>query len=121
MGSLGGDLRLVCSRRGDLGSLAAHARKAGYRADGVAEEFGVTPRMLRRLVAHLGGTSFKKWMVGLRLIEVRQRLLGDESIAEIADSVGFSHSKELAREFKKAHGETPSAYRKRERSIGKDR
>jgi AraC-like DNA-binding protein len=51
----------------------------------------------------------------VRSLEVRRRLLGNESIREIAYSVGFSHAKELAREFGKVYGVTPSTYRAREK------
>lgn len=60
------------------------------------------------------GIPLKRWLSDLRALEVRRRLLGDESIQEIACSVGFSHPKELAREFMSVYRVTPSAYRSRE-------
>jgi hypothetical protein len=57
-------------------------------------------------------------LVRVRSEEATRRLLGSESIEEIALSIGFSHSKELAREFRKVHGVTPLVYRIRERESG---
>lgn len=101
--------------RGDLGCLARHARSAGYRVDDLAARLGVTPRDLRREFSGSFGISLKRWLVEVRSLEVRRRLLGSESIQEIAFSVGFSHPKELSREFSKVYGVTPSIYRSRER------
>lgn len=101
--------------RGDLGCLAGHAKAGGYRAEELAARLGVTPRTLRREFKDSFGMSLKRWLVDLRSIEVRRRLLGNESIREIACSVGFSHAKELAREFRKVYGVTPSSYRASEK------
>jgi len=104
-----------CAVRGDLGCLAKHAKAAGYRVDDLAARLGVSPRNLRREFKDSFGKVLKNWLVELRELEVRRRLLGNESIQEIAYSVGFSHAKELAREFIKVYGVKPSIYRARER------
>jgi AraC-like DNA-binding protein len=106
--------RVFCGLRGDLGCLAAHAKAAGYRADELARRFGVSSRTMRREFKASLGLSLKKWLADLRALEVRRRLLGNESIQEIASSVGFSHPKELAREFQSIYQVTPSEYRSRE-------
>ena len=106
--------RGFCSHRGDLGCLAEHAQAAGYRAQGLVESLGVMPRELRRVFKETLGIAVKNWLVQVRTVEVIRRLRGSESIQEIALSVGFSHAKELAREFRKVHGMTPMVYRKSE-------
>lgn len=103
-----------CSVRGDLGCLIAHAKAAGYRADGFAGRLGLSPRSLRREFRAAFGITVKKWLVMVRSVEVRERLRGEESIEEIAYSVGFSHAKELSREFMKVYQVSPSDYRRRE-------
>jgi AraC-like DNA-binding protein len=60
------------------------------------------------------GFPLKKWLIQARALEVRRRLNGSEGIKEIALSVGFSHSKELSREFKRIYNITPSEFRKNE-------
>lgn len=107
--------RARSATRGDLGCMAKHAKTAGYRVEELAGRLGVTPRNLRREFRDSFGMSLKHWLVDLRSLEVRCRLLGNESIQEIAYSVGFSHAKELAREFCKVYGVTPSIYRAKEK------
>ncbi len=102
--------------RGDLGCLARLAKEAGYRADELAARLQVSTRLLRRVFQDDLGISLKSWLVEARAVEIRRLLLGRESIAEIAASVGFSHPKEMAREFRKIHGMTPSDYRNHQRN-----
>ena len=100
--------------RGDLGCLFKVAKDAGYRVESIAASLNLCPSKLRRVFRSDYGVPIKRWLVEVRSVEVRMRLRGCESIAEIAYSVGFSHPKELSREFRKVYGLTPSAYRKRE-------
>ena len=104
-----------CALRGDLGCLASHAKAIGYRADGFADRLGVAPRVLRRAFHDAFGIALKHWLVQVRAVEVRHRLRGWESIKEIARSVGFSHAKELSREFHTIYQVTPTEFRLRER------
>lgn len=104
-----------CAVRKDLGCLAGLARRSGFRTDLLAEHLGISTRTLRREFKNALGLCLKDWLVQVRLIEVRIRLRGDESIGNIALSVGFSHPKELSREFTKGYGLTPSEFREKER------
>lgn len=106
-----------CAVRGDLGCLANHAKAIGYRADALADRLGVAPKVLRRAFRDAFGTAIKNWLVQVRAVEVRHRLSGSESIKEIAVSVGFSHAKELSREFHKIYQVTPSEFRRRMRQV----
>ena len=110
-----------CALRGDLGCLANHAKAIGYRAERLADRLSVAPRVLRRAFREAFGIALKNWLVQVRSVEVRHRLRGAESIKEIATSVGFSHGKELSREFHKIYQVTPTAYRLRERRAGQRR
>ena len=111
--------RGYCAVRGDLGCLAKHARATGYQAEGLADRLGVAPRLLRRAFRDAFGIALKNWLVQVRSVEVRHRLRGAESIKEIAESVGFSHAKELSREFHRIYRVTPSTYRLRERHASR--
>ena len=111
--------RGYCAVRGDLGCLAKHARATGYQAEGLADRLGVAPRLLRRAFRDAFGIALKNWLVQVRAVEVRHRLRGSESIKEIAESVGFSHAKELSREFHRIYRVTPSTYRLRERHASR--
>ena len=107
--------RGYCAVRGDLGCLANHAKASGYRAEGLADRLGVAPRLLRGAFQDAFGIAAKNWLVQVRSVEVRHRLRGWESIKEIAGSVGFSHAKELSREFHNIYQVSPMEFRLRER------
>jgi AraC-like DNA-binding protein len=62
------------------------------------------------------GLSLKDWLIQVRLVEVRIRLRGNDSIREIALSVGLANSKELSREFRKGYGLSPSEFRNKEKA-----
>ena len=104
-----------CAVRGDLGCLAKRARETGYRAERLADQLAFAPRVLRRAFRDAFGVALKNWLVQVRAVEVRHRLRGSESIKEIAGSVGFSHAKELSREFHRIYQVTPTEFRRRER------
>ena len=97
--------------------MAHQALAAGFRAEGLAGRIGVSSRVLRRIFRETFGFSLKNWMRQVRMVEILKRLHGSDSIHEIAAAVGFSHAKELSRDFRSIHGMTPMAYRIRERAA----
>ena len=103
--------RAWCSVRQDLGCLANHSRQAGFRVDLLADRLACSTRALRRECRTALGVCIKDWLVHVRIIEARKRLYGEESIAEIAYTLGFSHPKELSREFKSILGLSPTEFR----------
>ncbi|MEX1115533.1 MAG: helix-turn-helix transcriptional regulator [Akkermansiaceae bacterium] len=102
--------RVWCEVRGDLGYLLGFAKAAGYRVDGLAGHLNICARSLRREFLRALGISAKDWLVQSRIAECQRRLRGNESISEIAYSVGFSHPKELSREFLRIYQMTPSEF-----------
>jgi AraC-like DNA-binding protein len=103
--------RIRCEDHGDLGCLFEHAKAAGFRVDCLADRLHCCARCLGSEFLRSLGISAKQWLMQARSIECKHRLRGNESIAEIAYSVGFSHPKELSREFMKIHKISPSDYR----------
>jgi AraC-like DNA-binding protein len=103
--------RIWCEDHGDLGCLFEHAKAAGFRVDCLADRLHCCVRCLGSEFLRSLGISAKQWLMQARSIECQHRLRGNESIAEIAYSVGFSHPKELSREFMKIHKISPSDYR----------
>jgi AraC-like DNA-binding protein len=110
-----GGPRVRCPRRGDLGCLWEHAHAAGYRVDELAERLACCPRCLTREFRRVFGVTAKQWLAEARDRECRRRLRGEQSLAEIAGSLGFSHPKQLSREFRNLHRISPSAYRFQEK------
>lgn len=102
-----------CRKRGDLGCLGEYAKAAGFRANSLAEILGLPERLLRDAFRSQTGLPLKTWIATVRDAEVVRMLEELKTIQEIADAVGFSHPKELSREFKRIHGILPSTYRNR--------
>jgi AraC-like DNA-binding protein len=106
--------RVWCERGGDLGCLFELAKAAGFRVVSLADRLQCCAKSLGSEFIRSLGIPAKQWLVQARASECRQRLLGNESIAEIAYSVGFSHPKELSREFLKIYHLRPSDFRRQE-------
>jgi AraC-like DNA-binding protein len=102
-----------CKTRGDLGCLGEYAKAAGFRANSLAESLGLPERLLRDAFRSQTGLPLKTWIATVRDAEVVRMLEELKTIQEIAAAVGFSHPKELSREFKRIHGILPSTYRNR--------
>ena len=78
-----------------------------------AQAMHLTPRtLIRRLEAD--GTSFQAIKDALRRdLAIRHLQLGQKSIEEIAQDVGFTSAANFHRAFRRWTGNTPSAYRRR--------
>ena len=78
-----------------------------------ANALQLTPRtLIRKLVAD--GTSFQAIKVGLRRdIAIRRLQVGETSIEEIAQDVGFASASSFHKAFRRWTGTTPSSYRRR--------
>jgi AraC-like DNA-binding protein len=111
------DYHGYCRYRGDLGSLTIMIQNAGYRVGGLADLLGVSVRTVQRAFKKTLGVSVKTWAMQCREVDMCKRLEDGQSIKQITYEVGFSHSKQIAREFRKSHGITPSEYRRVERDI----
>ncbi|MET0406241.1 MAG: AraC family transcriptional regulator [Cystobacter sp.] len=75
-----------------------------------------SPAHLTTAVRQATGRSVQEWLIAGRLSEARRRLLHtDEIIAVIAERVGYADATHFIRLFRRAHGETPAAWRTRYR------
>jgi AraC family transcriptional regulator len=79
----------------------------------LAAEFQVHPGRLTKLFRlHTGGTV-AEFVRQLRVRYVMERLAtGDEPLVDLALGAGFADQSHCTREFKRATGETPAAYRR---------
>ena len=63
------------------------------------------------------GYSVGQWIAVGRVAEAAVRLAhGDDSIDAIAEQVGWRDKTHFIRQFKKAHGTTPAAWRRERRA-----
>ncbi len=82
----------------------------------VANSLGLSTSHFRYLFKQATHQPFRKYVVGLRLEKARELLLStDQSVTEVAQSVGFTSPAHFTRAFAKRFGEAPSAVRTRGR------
>ncbi|WP_426435762.1 helix-turn-helix domain-containing protein [Bradyrhizobium genosp. P] len=78
---------------------------------------GLSKRHFLRAFQESAGASPYKYVLALRIEEAKQRLSRSaDSITDIAFATGFGHAQHFSTSFRKATGETPSAFRQRVRS-----
>jgi len=105
-----------------LGSLRAELRRRLLDPDAgaldlepVSRALAISDRTLQRRLQEID-TTFQHEVTQARLAEVTRRLLDtDDALTTIALDLGFASPQHLSATFKKTHGETPSAWRKRRR------
>lgn len=67
---------------------------------------------LSNLFSEVEGTTIEKYYIAQRIEKVKKLLVYDElSLAEIADSLGYSSAAYLSSQFKKVTGLTPTFYK----------
>lgn len=84
----------------------------GPSLDEAADAARLSKSRLCALIRQYTGTSFNALIREMRIEDARERLmLTDETIGQIAYSVGYNDEKYFLRAFKNSVGMTPSAYR----------
>jgi transcriptional regulator GlxA family with amidase domain len=82
-----------------------------------AKMCGMSTAQFTRSFRKVAGTSYLGYALHLRLSEAARLLRGsDKSVAQIADATGFADQSHLDRNFKKAFGKTPRAFRESARA-----
>ncbi len=75
----------------------------------LAQQVGVSDRTLRRGFQHLFGTTVIGFLSDQRLEQAKRLLrVGDRTVAEVANRVGYARSSYFAAAFKRKFGLTPS-------------
>lgn len=78
----------------------------------LAREAGLSPFHLARVFERQLGITPHGYLTQVRVERARQKLAGDERMADIAMDCGFSDQAHLTRQFKRQTGITPGKYRK---------
>jgi len=85
---------------------------AGLSLADVARAVGRSPAHLTTLVRRETGLTVQQWIIERRMAEARQRLCGsDENVTVVAERAGYADPALFIRQFKRAHGLTPRAWR----------
>jgi AraC family transcriptional activator of pobA len=78
----------------------------------VARSLSYTPNHLTSLVRRKTGRPVTAWIIERRLRAAQERLLAtDDSVAVVAEAVGFRDVSYFTRRFARANGTTPSQWR----------
>jgi AraC family transcriptional activator of pobA len=118
------DFAALSARLPVMGRDASHMRRI---ADFIGENYTRSPSLseaasaarlsrsrLCALIRQYTGTTFNTLIREMRIEEARERLvMTDETISQIAYTVGYNDEKYFLRAFKKSVGLTPGAYRLR--------
>ena len=85
----------------------------GMTVADIADELRITPRQLEKTIKKVTSISYKDYIGYLRTEIVCERLRSSHSGEDaIAESCGFTNTKEMARIFRKYQHMTPAHYRK---------
>ncbi|MGH7122929.1 MAG: AraC family transcriptional regulator [Stellaceae bacterium] len=82
----------------------------GATLDDWAERVGASARTLARLFQRETGMGFTQWRQQVRLAEAVGRLAKGDSVAEIADDLGYSSASAFTAMFRRTLGATPRQY-----------
>lgn len=93
-------LRTICSR------LLAEPDNDGT-LDEWSHTVGASARTLARLFRQETGLTFGQWRQQLRLVEAMARLAQGDSVARVADQLGYQSSSSFIAMFRRSIGETP--------------
>jgi transcriptional regulator GlxA family with amidase domain len=90
---------------------------ATVREVDVCRAVGVSARTLRRRFPAATGITWSRYVLQSRLVR-SMTLLAEpgRSVLDVATAVGFESASAFTRAFRRATGETPSAYRRRRRT-----
>lgn len=78
----------------------------------VAEHFGISESMMRRVAKEATGTSFANYVTTLRFAQIKSRLAETNlPIKDIVEGAGYMDVSSYTRKFKATEGVTPGQYR----------
>ncbi|MGN8200339.1 AraC family transcriptional regulator [Salinisphaera sp. RV14] len=113
------DWRLADARADDPPSLAVRARDYLHAhatddigLDDLADALGVSRFRATRVFKAAYGMPPHAYLVQLRLVRARRRLMAGEDPAETAAALGFADQSHLGRWFQRAYRLSPAAYRR---------
>ena len=87
------------------------------RIGDLAEQIGITPRHLARIMQHSYGCTFRQRLLEIRLYHAREYLTTTQlPISQIAIRCGFTAESAFSAAFRKSVGCTPTQYRNRQES-----
>ena len=86
----------------------------------MADHFGVQPTYLSRVFKELSGDKLSQYIHMVRLVHVKEMLLKDVRLEDIAVECGFGSQRTFLRIFKQYEGVTPTQYKELEEKRRKE-
>lgn len=86
----------------------------------VAEHFGVQAAYISRVFKELSGVKLSQYIHTVRLVHVKELLMGDTRLEDIAVRCGFGSQRTFLRIFKQYEGVTPTQYKELEEKKRKE-
>ena len=97
--------------------MEAHFSEA-VRMQALADLAGLSLSQLERQFRRVFHLTPQQWLTRLRIEAAMQQLQGDDTIAAIGQSCGFSDQSAFSRQFKAMVGLTPRDYRRLAQAAG---
>lgn len=95
-----------------LSYVEAHCRER-VTLDDVAEVVHLSPSRVRHVFRDVSGVGFKEYATRVRLAEAKRLLLAtDLSVAEVAQTVGYTNVHQFYTVFHRYFGQSPAEYRR---------
>lgn len=97
-----------------------HYSDAELSVTSMAEQFGVQPNYLSKLFKEMEDDKLSQYIHKIRLKHVKEQLLSDERLEDIAVNCGFGSHRTFLRIFKQYEGLTPTQYKELEEKKRKE-
>jgi AraC-like DNA-binding protein/DNA-binding NarL/FixJ family response regulator len=96
----------------------SHFQECNFSVQRVAEQVGLSKNYLTKIYKEATGIGFWEYITNLRMEKAKQLLRQTEdTLAAIAEAVGYSSEYHFCRKFKVFAGLSPGTYRKNARNI----
>ena len=86
--------------------------KGKLSREAVAKHLGISAAQLSRIIKRNYGTNYSQLMTRLRMVDAKKLLQSDQTITEIAKSLGYTTYNGFAAAFKKYYGCAPETMRR---------
>ena len=97
--------------------IATHCHQSISLSD-VAKAVGYSPAYLTDLVRRETGQTVNQWISEYRLTRASCLLLEtDQTVSQIAETVGYQHIGYFFRQFRRHYGTTPQSWRESQRNF----
>jgi transcriptional regulator GlxA family with amidase domain len=86
------------------------APKCSYDAHRIARALNLSKRHLQRLFASTLARPPQAWLNEQRMLAAKRMLRTAKSVKEVAIAMGFMHSTQFSRDFRRQFGSAPSTF-----------